>query len=63
MLSVECLECGGIVQVDQNVMLGEIVECIECSAELVIVSLDPLTVEIAPEVEEDWGECKRKLQN
>jgi alpha-aminoadipate/glutamate carrier protein LysW len=56
MLSVECLECGGIVQVDENVMLGEIVECIECSAELEIVSLDPLTVEIAPEVEEDWGE-------
>jgi alpha-aminoadipate carrier protein LysW len=56
MLSVECLECGGTVQVDENVMLGEIVACIECSTELEVVSLDPLMVELAPEVEEDWGE-------
>ncbi len=37
-------------------MLGEVVECAECGAELEIVALEPLTVELAPEVEEDWGE-------
>ena len=30
--------------------------CPDCGAELEITSLDPLTVELAPEVEEDWGE-------
>jgi alpha-aminoadipate carrier protein LysW len=56
MSPIECLECGGKVQVDENVMLGEVLECMECGAELEIVSLDPIAVELAPEVEEDWGE-------
>ena len=56
MSTIECLECGGSVQVADDAMLGEVMECIECSAELEIISLDPLTVELAPEIEEDWGE-------
>ena len=56
MLTIECLECGGTVDLAESVMLGEVVECFECSAELEITSLDPLTVELAPEIEEDWGE-------
>ena len=56
MSSVECIECGGTVEITAEVMLGEIIECIECGAELEIVQLNPLLVELAPEIEEDWGE-------
>jgi alpha-aminoadipate carrier protein LysW len=56
MSPIECLECRGTVQVDDNVMLGEVLECMECGVELEIISLDPIAVELAPEVEEDWGE-------
>ena len=56
MSTIECLECAGSVPVADDVMLGEVVECEECGAELEVVQLDPLTVELAPEIEEDWGE-------
>lgn len=56
MADIECVECGDGVQVADDAMLGEVLECFECGAELEIVNLDPLTVELAPEVEEDWGE-------
>lgn len=56
MSSIACVECGCDVELDAEVMLGEIVECPDCGVELEVVSLAPLTVELAPEVEEDWGE-------
>lgn len=56
MANVICVECEGEVQVNANAMLGEIIECPDCGAELEIVSLDPLALELAPEIEEDWGE-------
>ena len=56
MSTTECLECGAAVQISENVMLGEVLECIECGAELEITGLDPVIVELAPEIEEDWGE-------
>ncbi len=37
-------------------MIGEIIECPECGMELEVIEVDPLTLELAPEVEEDWGE-------
>ena len=37
-------------------MVGEIIECEECGVELEVVSVNPLKLELAPEVEEDWGE-------
>lgn len=36
--------------------VSEIVECSECAAELEVVAAEPLTLTLAPEVEEDWGE-------
>jgi len=39
-----------------DTMMGEIVVCPECGVELEVVNLDPPTVALAPEVEEDWGE-------
>jgi alpha-aminoadipate carrier protein LysW len=35
---------------------GEILPCPDCGAELEVRGLDPLTLELAPEVQEDWGE-------
>ncbi len=35
---------------------GEIVPCAACGADLEVVSLDPLTLDLAPEEQEDWGE-------
>ncbi len=35
---------------------GEILPCPECGAELEVTGLDPLTLALAPEEEEDWGE-------
>ncbi len=51
-----CPECAGAVPVAGDVLANEIVPCPECGAELEVSSLDPLTLELAPEVEEDWGE-------
>jgi alpha-aminoadipate carrier protein LysW len=30
--------------------------CADCGTDLEILSLNPLTIDLAPEVEEDWGE-------
>lgn len=53
---IECPECASEVDVPSDVMQGEILECAECGAELEVISISPLTIELAPEVEEDWGE-------
>lgn len=54
--TIECLECGAEVTFDAAPMVGEIIQCPDCGVELEVITLDPLTIELAPEVEEDWGE-------
>ncbi|MDX1616634.1 MAG: lysine biosynthesis protein LysW [Candidatus Promineifilaceae bacterium] len=56
MTQLTCVECAGTVNVEQDVMQGEILQCPDCGVELEVINLDPLTVDLAPEVEEDWGE-------
>ena len=56
MANISCVECAGEVSVGADVMLGEIIECPECGAELEVTNLTPLVLELAPEIEEDWGE-------
>ncbi|MEM7799719.1 MAG: lysine biosynthesis protein LysW [Chloroflexota bacterium] len=55
-MNTECPECGGDVTFDEKPLVGEIIECEECGVELEVTFLIPLKVEVAPEVEEDWGE-------
>jgi len=55
-MKAECLECGATIELPDDVELAEIVVCPDCGVELEVVSLDPLSLELAPEVEEDWGE-------
>ena len=51
-----CPECAAEVEMEEDVIKGEIIECPECGVELEVVELDPLTLNVAPEEEEDWGE-------
>lgn len=55
-MTVKCVECGAVVNVPSNVMAGEILPCAECGVELEVISLDPLTLDLAPQEMEDWGE-------
>lgn len=51
-----CVECAANVPLADDLIENEIVQCPECGVELEVVSLQPLTLALAPEVEEDWGE-------
>ena len=53
--TAECPECFAEIELT-NVMQNEITQCSECGAELEVVSLEPITLALAPEEEEDWGE-------
>lgn len=51
-----CPECEASVPFARRPLQGEVVRCPDCSAELEVTALDPVTLELAPEVQEDWGE-------
>ncbi len=51
-----CPECGAQIDLPTDVEVGEILVCPDCGVELEVRGLDPLVLELAPEVEEDWGE-------
>ena len=51
-----CPECEGPVTLPADAMIGEIVPCSGCGAELEVATVDPPALQLAPEVEEDWGE-------
>lgn len=54
--SVECPECANNVALAADVLVGEILDCSDCGAELEVRATNPVRVELAPQVEEDWGE-------
>ncbi|MGQ0734861.1 MAG: lysine biosynthesis protein LysW [Acidobacteriota bacterium] len=51
----QCPECLADITLT-DVMQHEITQCPGCGAELEISALSPLTLEVAPQEEEDWGE-------
>jgi alpha-aminoadipate/glutamate carrier protein LysW len=51
----QCPECAAEMAV-QGLLVGEVIYCPDCNAELEVVRLEPPTVALAPQVEEDWGE-------
>jgi alpha-aminoadipate carrier protein LysW len=53
---MECLECGAELDLALDLEVGEIIVCPECGVELEVMSLGPVVLDLAPEVEEDWGE-------
>lgn len=52
----ECPECAASVALLNGAKVGELLTCPDCQVELEIMSLDPVELALAPEVEEDWGE-------
>jgi alpha-aminoadipate/glutamate carrier protein LysW len=50
-----CPECGGNIPVN-DVLRGEILPCPDCGVELEVREIEPLTLALAPEIQEDWGE-------
>ena len=51
-----CPICEAKVEMPQDVIAGEIVPCEDCGSELEVRTVAPVTLELAPAVEEDWGE-------
>ncbi len=51
-----CPDCEGNIVLDSSTEKGEVVTCKDCSVQLEVVSLQPLKVNPAPKLDEDWGE-------
>lgn len=51
----KCPECDAELTL-MDVMEGEIIVCSDCGVDLELISLDPLTLQLAPMEQEDWGE-------
>lgn len=56
MASATCVVCEAAVGLPVDCAEGELLICSDCGTELEVVSLDPIAVEEAPQVQEDWGE-------
>jgi alpha-aminoadipate/glutamate carrier protein LysW len=50
-----CPECAAPLVLDEP-RVSEIVECADCRSELEVLTLEPLSLALAAEIEEDWGE-------
>lgn len=55
-ITANCPECDASVAFAKAPLNGEVVRCGDCSVELEVTNADPIALEVAPEVEEDWGE-------
>jgi alpha-aminoadipate carrier protein LysW len=47
---------GEEIDLPADIEVGEIIDSPISGAELEVISVDPVTLEEAPELEEDWGE-------
>lgn len=55
-MAAVCPECDAEIVFKAGTITGEIIVCPDCAAELEVTSVNPLALELAPEVGEDWGE-------
>ena len=53
---IECPDCGAEKEMPQKVEMGEIMPCTCCGTMLEVLSLQPISIGKAPQVEEDFGE-------
>ena len=56
MMTAICTVCEARIDLPNDCSEGELLTCGDCGTELEVVTLDPITVEEAPQVQEDWGE-------
>ena len=55
--TTQCPVCAGSMDTPADVMLGELLDCASCGAELEVTGLEPgIALEEAPMAGEDWGE-------
>jgi alpha-aminoadipate carrier protein LysW len=54
-MTTTCPECEAEITLDKP-LRGEIIICPDCGVELEVVNENPLTLDLAPQEEEDWGE-------
>ena len=52
----ECPVCSAEIELDDDVVAGELIECPDCGTELEVTSIDPIELIEAPMEGEDWGE-------
>jgi alpha-aminoadipate carrier protein LysW len=55
-MPAECPECGATITFKSSPLLGELVKCADCGKDLAVASVDPITLDLAPEESEDWGQ-------
>lgn len=55
-MTTACPECAADVAFNDQPRLSEVVECGDCHSELEVTTIEPLSLVLAPDVEEDWGE-------
>jgi len=51
-----CPECDAQVRFSRPPMVAQVTVCDGCGEELEVIGINPIILERAPEVEEDWGE-------
>ncbi len=51
-----CPECAGAIAPKSQLSLGELLSCADCGTKLEVMGIEPLSLGLAPQVEEDWGE-------
>jgi alpha-aminoadipate carrier protein LysW len=51
-----CPICEGTVGIPADALEGELLICPDCGGDLELIALDPVSLERAPEIQEDWGE-------
>lgn len=54
--TIECPVCDAKISLDNDTLSGELIECHECGSELEVASLEPISLQVAPQTEEDWGQ-------
>ena len=55
-IKAKCLECQPEIILNEDLMVGEVVTCPECSSDFEVLKVKPLKLGPAPEVQEDWGQ-------
>lgn len=53
---VDCPVCDAGVDLADDTIRGELVDCDECGSELEVAGVSPYNLREAPQEEEDWGQ-------
>ena len=56
MPTTSCPECSEEVFVDADSEQGDVVPCDECGSSLIVVGLDPIELDLAPEDDDDYSD-------